>query len=237
MAASFAAGWLLHPPPPPAAPALVEPAPTAAPVDVATCPPCDDDALEACRRALEATEALAKMQEVQHSGTPTPFPDDLPDAFRPEPFAANVAQAVEECGVTPPEFVACEEYPCFVAFSGEGARDTLKSCDWWNERYPQQAVSFANGNIFTEDGPQGYELVGEWAPGVESPLGRDNHHKRFQVRIEEMRLELMARWDGYEPTEEEELAARIAFWQRLADEGEEGAARMVEMLQQQQQAP
>lgn len=242
VAASFLAGWILRPLMSPATPKptrQTQPLRTAssrspevpASPSESICPPCDNDALTECRNTLDATEAFVEMQERERLGQPTPFPDELPEAFRPETFEANVEQAVEACGVSPPEMVECTEYPCYVVFAGLESRNQLKSCEWWNARYPQPGITYASGSIFTESGQRHYELIGEWAPGVPIPMGSDNYGKRFQHRREELRLELMGQWDGYEPSEEEERAAQLAFWQKLADRGDESAAKMIEMLQ------
>jgi hypothetical protein len=78
-----------------------------------------------------ATERLRGIRAALRDivGDPVPFPDDLPEAYRPEGVRALAAEALSD-----PKFqvlgVHCEEYPCLIEVAGpaspaEGAKSRL----------------------------------------------------------------------------------------------------------------
>jgi hypothetical protein len=196
-------------------------------VKPAECPVCPAAAVPTTDCETDLATAVAMLEAFQPKPRePTPFPEDLPAAFTPEGFRANVQAAVRACELDLAVLdVDCSEYPCFAIFEPTGERTDLKGCSWWGERYPVPGVARANGSIRTDDGDRGYLVHGEWPP--DRPIPTESHGL---VRFAEIRERLMGEWDGRELTPEEKNARNREFWQRLADEGNEGAKQMLQML-------
>ncbi len=97
--------------------------PTAAPIARTTRTAAGDDAealqaeIASLNEQLEAArfhQAMAKGQLASHEGTPQPWPDDLPEALRPDAFSAAVAAAMEGFDDLELVSVECDEFPCFA---------------------------------------------------------------------------------------------------------------------------
>lgn len=224
-------GWFVARPVGPAlaptAPVVVAQAPAAAASAPSPAPSTPDGALAACEAQLATATQFLEALRIATAGEPVAFPDDVPDAYTPEGFEANVQQAVTQCGLTASATVVdCSEYPCMVATDGP----SLKTCDWWNERYPQQVVSRATDSVQTDEGPVRYEVLGELAPGR---TGDENQGKRVRERFEAVRSEMMAELGGFEPSEAEKKQQQLDFWRGVvADQPDnDSARRMLERME------
>ena len=213
------------------------PAPTAIPAPaaarVATATPAKDP-LAACRTQLAVATGLLDAQQ-QAGPTPVPFPQNLPVAYEPAGFEANARAIATECqnaGVSL-QFVDCAEFPCLAWFavSRDDARDALRSCPYWHDRYPNPAVASANGSIHTDDrGDLRYWSLGERPIGVDDPGGLENSSKSLQQRWADGEAQLMDQWGGRPLTDAERKQADLDFWRKLAAQGDAGAADMLKML-------
>lgn len=201
------------------------------PPAVDACPPCDDGDLASCQQQLAVATGILDAQQREAVGTPVPFPDDLPDAYRPETFEANVRRGLQECPGTGLElaFVDCSEYPCFAWFGGDDVW-ALRRCPWWAERYTNPAIDQASGSLITATGERRYTGLGERPPGGHDPLD-DNAMQRFQLRNQEAVDLLQEAWDARELTDQERDDRMVGFWRERAQAGDEGAERMLEMLE------
>ena len=155
--------------------------------------------LEAENRLLQN---LLQNQEIETSGTPIPWTDDIPAAYRPEAFERNVREAVATCAPNV-EIVgfACSEPPCLVLLrppgpaSGDGPTwyDALvNTCPAWVDRYTS-SVDSANGVATCPDGTEeSYHLLGASYTLADPSRTftreeQENRSKRFQARIREIK--------------------------------------------------
>jgi hypothetical protein len=208
--------------------------------------PLDPPATEAaCRARVELAAALTTARQLDEIGRPRPFPPDLPDKYR-EPMVTEVARKVV---LTCPELgldlrrVDCSEFPCLAFFVGSEQVNPTR-CSTWVDVYGG-GVTNSSGVLVGADGERlHYNLVGpgipqDLVPPEPQPEPEDgmfvqsNGMKRLRARGQEAREEVMAAYGARELTEAEKREDSRDFWGRLADEGDEGAQKMLEMLEKQ----
>jgi len=152
-----------------------------APADVGAC-------AEPVRAAVDAIAA----EHARLFGTPEPFPDDLPPEYLPDAFRANLDRALAECDTRLALIdVDCSEYPCLAAFEGEPLSRGLFRCPAWTGAYTPVPVHW--GTIATADGERSW-LLYTGARHDEPRL--HNLLLRLELRRDEIRDQLFARWDG-----------------------------------------
>ena len=162
-----------------------------------TAPNPPDDALRVCETKLALAEGILRAQEHDKVGDPVPFPDDLPEQFRPDAFEEAVRRALDKCapaGGLALHHVDCSEYPCMVFFrqdrgSYNHAAESLGQCALWKEQFGPSATS-GNGHFMTDAGIVEYSYA--------SPMpddqwwGDENLGKRVGLRGDSGREQLMA---------------------------------------------
>lgn len=80
---------------------------------------------ERLRGALAQSQlegALARGQVAQATGSPFPWPADVPPGFAPEDFEASIRAAAAKHPELRVEEIDCGEFPCMVSFTGGDAR-------------------------------------------------------------------------------------------------------------------
>lgn len=130
----------------------------------------DDDpdaviaALEAQIAALQTQQSLAQGQLAAVQGDPQPWPDDIPDGYRPAAFERELRAAVDEEGAGEVLLVDCSEFPCLTvirpgAYDGQGTSPELQAVI---DRLTEQLGSAAIGvhNSRTGDGETDLLLSG-----------------------------------------------------------------------------
>ncbi len=203
-------------------PALPQ-APVAAPVVAdppvrAAAPPAT---LPDCQQQLALALGVLEAAEIERMGTPVPFPEDLAEELRPENFERNVRDAVAACPDADVRLarIDCEEYPCMAFFSqpnggSNRAADDLRNCAAWQERFGTGGGQ-ASYAYMADDGVHSYLVA---TPSALGEASDDNGGRRFVLRHEEGRAELLPEWDGRELTELEALDHLISLWRENATE-------------------
>lgn len=220
----FLAGRWTTPPAPVAV--VAAPAPVAAPEAPATQPD--------CQRQLALAMSVLDATERDRMGAPRPFPPDLPPAMRPENFEQAVREGLAACPDVEAELarVECSEFPCLAFLAQEvdmeyDAMTDLVECDGWTERFGRWAGKDVQ-EFVTADGPVEYGVL------LPVPVGTkhdENAQKRSELRIADVRADLMAETGGREPTELEKLDLRIAALRAEGDD--ERFAELLEALEKQ----
>lgn len=203
--------------------------------------PLDPPATEtACRARIALAAALTTARQLDAVGRPQPLPPDLPEKYREAAFTAVVRKVVATCPELDRDLrgVDCSEFPCMALFVGSGRRSAA-SCDAWRDTYGDGQTT-SNGVLV---GPGGervhYELVGPFVPPEFSPSEPEpssemvwgNGMKRLTSRWQDARDEVIADFGARELTEAEQRDDQRRFWQDQVDQGDEGAARMLEMME------
>ncbi len=229
---SFAIGRATVPPPRRASPERTRPISSALEKRE---PEPTGDALRQCETKLSLAEGILRAQEHEKIGDPVPFPDDLPEHYRPEGFEDAVRHVLDECAPTSVALhhVDCSEYPCMVFFrqprgSYNHAMESLGECTLWTEQFGRSATS-GNNHFITDAGIVEYSYASPM-PG-DQWLGDENLGKRVELRAESGREQLMADVGGRELTDLEKVDFSISFFREVG-----GADDMVEMLEEQRAA-
>jgi len=94
---------------------------------------------EKVRRRHAAEDALDIMLDGPTEPEPIEWPNDVPEAYRPENFRKTVLQILNDCSV-PAELVKveCDEPPCIAALrlgDEPAEREILGDCPLWQETY------------------------------------------------------------------------------------------------------
>jgi len=89
-------------------------------------------ALQAELATLRTQQSLAEGQLAAVQGEPEPWPDDVPDAFRPAAFERALRTAVEEEGAGDVLVVDCSEFPCLTVlkpapYDGQGTSPEVQA--------------------------------------------------------------------------------------------------------------
>jgi hypothetical protein len=146
------------------------PAPTA--VDrTPDCPEPADPRARELRVAIDlATERLRGIRAATRelAGDPIPFPDDLPDAYRPDAIRALAVASLSE-----PQFqilgVHCEEYPCLIEVAGPA--------------FPGDTASGRLGAATHPFLQEFVEMDSERAHSVIAMLPKARHPDRIKARV------------------------------------------------------
>lgn len=211
------------------------------PDDVALGPPATESA---CRARIELAAALATARQLDEMGRPRAFPDDLPERYR-EATVVAVAQRVERaCPHVDLRRIDCAEAPCLALFVRPAGTSGAVACPAWREAWPDESTTSSDGVLVRPDGERlAYELVGpripdellppDPAPRDERPfVWGDNGMKRLLQRGAEARDDLIGELGARELTFDEQQADELQFWRDLAEAGDEGAAQVLELLEQ-----
>lgn len=228
--AGIALGWTLRGSTPVAEPPAV--ASSAGPTPSApdgprtpTTPVGTDD--DTCQRELAFLQGAYDSLVTDAYGSPSPFPDDLPDAFRPEAFHQAVHEVVSQCpelGLSRP-MVDCEEYPCEVWFEVEpgadGRRDSsaLNDCEAWVSRMGQTSSSVANGSLM-RDGETVRYLGLTPRPPSHPWVSDPERSKRWTYRIDLNRERFADHVGATEATPVATAAASVRMLEELLEEAE-----------------
>jgi hypothetical protein len=184
--------------------------------------------LAECEQRLEFASNVIGKQMEERTGTPVPFPDDLPTQYTAEEFETAVREALAECKTPGLElaYVDCSEFPCMAFFSqpaksyNHGVYE-LRECEGWSRRF--ESGGGANSSFMTDEGVAEYSMMSV------SPRSTDrdeNASTRWRVRLSEGEAALIDAWGGREFTEIEEVELSMEFWHeaRVSTLQEEGGA-------------
>jgi hypothetical protein len=211
------------------------------PEDVPLAPPATE---AACRARIALATALATARQLDQVGRPEPFPADLPEKYREETIRAVTERMVESC----PELgldlrkVDCAEFPCLALFVQPADREGPAACPAWREVWGVGQMG-SNDTLIGPDGQElAYALMGPVLPEEFFPhrpeklpggqIAWSNGMKRMMQRGQEARDEVIAELGARERTEAEQRDEQRRHLQEAADEGDEDAAQMLEMLEQ-----
>ncbi|MEZ4241820.1 MAG: hypothetical protein R3F59_37865 [Myxococcota bacterium] len=198
-----------------------------------------------CRAQLALAEAVATERQQHEEGTPEPFLADTRDAYREAAVAAIARAVVETCpelGLTLRR-VDCSEYPCMAWFLGGADAGAPVACPAWKDAYGTRSATAGDSLV----GPDGQPIqvfgIGPVEPERTEPpptpaeaeariaCGRGEHTRRLLTRQRNERYDVADEFGAREQTAAEQRQDDIAFWQRIADEGDESAQHMVDMMQ------
>lgn len=136
---------------------------------------------------LEARQALTTGQLAAVRGEPQPWPDDVPEAFRPAAFERSMRTIVEEEGAGDLLVVDCAEFPCLTVlrpgpYEGQGTPPEVQAViDRMQELLGASGVSVHNAK--TGDGTRELLLTGlGFAP--EGSKGDEGLQTRAAYRME-----------------------------------------------------
>lgn len=176
-----------------------------------------------------AVEMLELLGDIPPPADPVPFPADLPEVYGPAAFEHEVHTALEACALDGLRLVSidCGEYPCLARFEVTSGNQQLTGCRSWKQAYGRRGSPKASGMIRVGDEDRPYLVTGVWPPGGPD----DGETKRLRLRFDQARAELTEAWGGRELSEEELEERSRAFWRSQAEQGDEGARRMLEMLE------
>jgi hypothetical protein len=198
-----------------------------------------------CRAQLDLAVAVATQHQREKEGLPQPFLADTLDKYREAAVTEVARKVVETC----PELgltlrgVDCSEYPCVAWFLGGGDAGDPGDCQAWKDAYGSLNATASDTLI----GPDRQRLqlrgIGPVEPHRVEPKPtpaeleeqvarrRGEHSLRLLTRRRNERDGLVDELGAREETEAEKREDQLALWQRLADEGDESAAQMVEALE------
>jgi|GEM_PF-1537323 len=115
--------------------------------------------LERENQALRMAEAVQRGRVQSHEGTPQPWPEDLPAAFRPEGVEGLLDEVLAELGGS--ELLVdidCDEYPCLVLLDSldpDGGFGDVKAIgDALKERLDDAGIGIRAMGVDTGDGPR-----------------------------------------------------------------------------------
>jgi len=139
-------------------------------------------------------EEMLEAQQIEYEGVPVPWPDDLPEALKPDAFRSNLERAVAECAPDV-ELLGfdCSEPPCLAQLRtpASGWWDRLvNDCPHFTDVYTS-AVTTATSEVTCPDGGKERMRLLGWSWHVVQdthPLddeAKANHGKRFSARIRE----------------------------------------------------
>jgi hypothetical protein len=197
----------------------------------------------ACRAQIDLATAMATAAQLEKAGRPVPLSDELPEKYKRaglEAVAREVVRTCPELGLT---FVRmdCDDYPCMALFTGR-AKSTPTLCPAWHDVYGGSTIN-SGGTLVDAEGERfWYSLIGsgppEGTPGVppsdidpDEPFAEHPWMRRVKTRGETARDEVMAATGARELTDAEKRDDQRAGWRRLSASGNEGAAKMLEMME------
>lgn len=164
-----------------------------------------------CEQRLEFASNVIDRQVEERTGTPVPFPEDIPPQYTGEGFETAVHEALAECGVDGLELalVDCSEFPCMAFFSQttksyNHAVGDLRSCEGWTKRFERGGT--ANSSFMTNDGVAEYSMASVYPRHTDSD---ENSSTRFRTRLAEGESALMELWGGREFTELEGIEMKL----------------------------
>lgn len=204
--------------------------------------PLEEPATEAeCRAQIDLAAAIETTRQIEREGRPQPFTDDVPEKYRESAVTAVVRRVAEACPDLGLRRVDCSEYPCMAWFVGGPDAKEPWRCEPWVDAYGSGGATSSSTMIDADGqrlrsygvGPYDPDRAREPDPMDVDSACMSNETSRLTSRYQAEREALAAELGARELTTAEQREEQLAFWQQRADEGNEGAAQMIEMMKQQ----